>query len=182
MNLLRPRPSITGDQSGGDDVGEEELSEPEAADSTEVAETAIVDEPSNSTPERDPDEEPTILAIDDSPTIRKLVTMTLEKNGFKVLTAEDGMNALDLIKSVQPALILMDINMPNLNGYQLCKLVKKHEETRDIPVIMLSGNDGIFDKYRGKRCGCDDYMTKPFETAELVAKISAHLSRTVTGA
>ena len=72
--------------------------------------------------------------------------------------------------------------MPRLNGYQLCKLLKKHKEMREIPVIMLSGKDGVFDKLRGNMCGCDDYITKPFESADLVKKVSAFLTGVVAQA
>jgi twitching motility two-component system response regulator PilG len=118
---------------------------------------------------------PTILAVDDSPTVRKLISITLEKHGFRVITAEDGMTALQFLSADPPGLVLTDINMPRLDGYQLCKLIKKHEKTRSIPVIMLSGKDGMFDKLRGRLVGCNDYITKPFESAEIIKKVSSYL-------
>jgi twitching motility two-component system response regulator PilG len=124
-----------------------------------------------------PSDQPTILAVDDSPTIRELVSMSLSKCGYNVVTASDGVTALKCITACKPALILMDIDMPRLNGYQLCKLVKKHKTTRMIPVIMLSGKDRVFDKCRGKLCGCNGYITKPFESAHLVKKVSAYLAK-----
>jgi twitching motility two-component system response regulator PilG len=117
-----------------------------------------------------------VLVVDDSPTVRKLVTMTLEKNGFTVGAAADGVVALKSIAELKPRLILLDITMPRLGGYQLCKLIKKHESTKHIPVIMLSGKDGMFDKVRGKFVGCDDYITKPFDPEELVSKVTTQLS------
>jgi twitching motility two-component system response regulator PilG len=138
--------------------------------------------PSASTAAPEPADQPTILAIDDSPTVRSLVSMTLQKCGYDVVTATDGMDALDRLETCTPALILMDINMPRLNGYQLCKLVKKHESMREIPVIMLSGKDGAFDKLRGNLCGCDDYITKPFESVDLIQKVSAFLANTPANA
>lgn len=128
------------------------------------------------------EEAPVIVAVDDSATVRKLVSLTLEKIGYKVFTAEDGMNAVDVIAKTNPGLVLLDINMPRLNGYQLCKLIKKHERTRTIPVIMLSGKDGVFDKLRGTLVGCDDYITKPFESSELARKVAAYLPLPVTSA
>ncbi len=116
-----------------------------------------------------------ILAVDDSPTVRKLVSLTLGANGFEVLTAADGIEALNILSDTLPDLILCDINMPRLGGYKLCKFVKKHERTQSIPVVMLSGKDGVFDKMRGKLSGCDDFISKPFESEELVAKIREHL-------
>jgi twitching motility two-component system response regulator PilG len=117
---------------------------------------------------------PTILAVDDSPTVRKLIAITLEKHGYQVITAEDGMAALNYLTTNPPHLVLTDINMPRLDGYQLCKLIKKHDKTKHIPVIMLSGKDGVFDRLRGRLVGCDDYITKPFESADIVQKVSAH--------
>ena len=118
---------------------------------------------------------PLILAVDDSPTVRKLVALTLSSQGFEVITAADGIEALTILSEQLPDLILSDINMPKLNGYKLCKFVKKHERTQSIPVVMLSGKDGVFDKMRGKMNGCNDFIAKPFESAELVAKVRQNL-------
>lgn len=117
-----------------------------------------------------------VLAVDDSPTVRKLVSLTLTREGFEVITAVDGIEALNILSERLPDIILSDINMPKLNGYKLCKFVKKHERTQSIPVVMLSGKEGVFDKMRGKMNGCDDFITKPFESAELVAKVREILS------
>ncbi len=122
----------------------------------------------------------TILVVDDSPTVRKLVAMTLEKRGFKVVSAFDGVAAIKEIAAHNPALILMDINMPRLDGYQLCKLVKKHETTRNIPVVMLSGKDGMFDRLRGRLVGCSGYITKPFVPEELVDAVDEYLAQAVS--
>lgn len=119
----------------------------------------------------------TILVVDDSPTVRKLVAMTLEKRGFKVVSAFDGVAAIKEIAAHNPSLILMDINMPRLDGYQLCKLVKKHETTRNIPVVMLSGKDGMFDRLRGRLVGCSGYITKPFVPDELVDAVDEYLAQ-----
>ena len=121
----------------------------------------------------------TILVVDDSPTVRKLVAMTLEKRGYKVVSAFDGVAAIKEIAAHNPALILMDVNMPRLDGYQLCKLVKKHESTRHIPVLMLSGKDGMFDRLRGRLVGCSGYIAKPFVPEELVETVEQHLAETV---
>ena len=122
---------------------------------------------------------PLVLAVDDSPTIRKLLTMTLERQGFEVISAADGVEALTVLSEQLPDVILSDINMPRLNGYQLCKFVKKYDRTKDIPVIMLSGKDGVFDKMRGKMNGCNDYIVKPFESADLVSKVREYAGVTV---
>ncbi len=117
----------------------------------------------------------TVLVVDDSPTVRKLVAMTLEKNGYRVVSAYDGVAAIREIAEHNPALILMDVNMPRMDGYQLCKLVRKHEATRHIPVLMLSGKDGVFDRLRGKMVGCSGYVPKPFVPDELVQAVGEHI-------
>jgi twitching motility two-component system response regulator PilG len=117
-----------------------------------------------------------ILVVDDSPTVRKLIAMTLEKRGYKVASAFDGVAAIKEIAGHNPALILMDVNMPRLDGYQLCKLVKKHNSTRHIPVIMLTGKDGMFDRLRGRLVGCSGYISKPFVPDELVATVEQFLA------
>ncbi len=117
---------------------------------------------------------PLVLAVDDSPTILKLVTMTLTREGFEVITAADGLEALQVLAEQLPDIILSDVNMPRLDGYKLCRFVKKHERTKHIPVVMLSGKDGVFDKLRGKMFGCGDYITKPFESNDLVEKVRQH--------
>ena len=120
----------------------------------------------------------TILTVDDSPTIRKLLAMTLEREGFNVVQAQDGVEALVKMSECNPAMILSDINMPRLDGYKLCKFVKKHAKTKHIPVIMLSGKDGVFDKLRGRMSGCDGYLTKPFESKDLLEKIRSFIGTT----
>ncbi|NJM52891.1 MAG: response regulator, partial [Blastocatellia bacterium] len=95
----------------------------------------------------------TILVVDDSPTVRKLISGKLEKCGHSVLSAIDGMDALAKINEVIPDLILLDITMPRLDGYQVCKLIRNNEMTKDVPIVMISGKDGFFDKVRGRMAG-----------------------------
>jgi twitching motility two-component system response regulator PilG len=116
----------------------------------------------------------TILAVDDSPTIQKIITMSLSKYGHHVITAGNGLEALNRLKEVVPDVILSDITMPHMDGYQLCKMIRGNSVTRQIPVIMLSGKDGIFDKLRGKMVGATAYITKPFETDKLLQTIDMH--------
>ncbi|HEX9925927.1 MAG TPA: response regulator [Anaerolineae bacterium] len=118
-----------------------------------------------------------ILVVDDSPTICRLVATTLEKRGFEVLTAADGMEALAKLNERLPDLILLDITMPRLDGYQLCKIIKGNAATKDTPVIMLSGKDGFFDKVKGRMAGAVGYITKPFKPHTLLETVNKHLDR-----
>jgi twitching motility two-component system response regulator PilG len=109
-----------------------------------------------------------ILVVDDSPTVRKLVTLALEKQGYKVVAVADGYQAADALRQRVPNLVLLDIMMPGVDGYQVCKMIKGNRDTAAVPVVMLSGKDGFFDKIRGRLAGSTDYLTKPFEPAKLL--------------
>ena len=118
----------------------------------------------------------TIMVVDDSATICKLVSMTLQRQDYEVVVAVDGLDALAKLNEKMPDLILLDITMPRLDGYQVCKIVTGNNETAAIPVIMLSGKDGFFDKVRGRMAGATDYITKPFEPKELVKTVRRYLT------
>jgi len=109
-----------------------------------------------------------VLVIDDSKTIRRTAETLLKKAGCEVLTANDGFEALSVIADNRPDLIFVDIMMPRLDGYQTCALIKHNELYRDVPVIMLSSKDGLFDRARGRIVGSDQYLTKPFSRDELL--------------
>ena len=117
-----------------------------------------------------------ILVVDDSPTVRKIVKVTLAKMGCQVVMAKDGLEALAKIEDEKPDLILLDIIMPRMDGYQVCGLIKKKPHYKHIPVIMLSGKDGLFDKVRGRLAGSTDYITKPFQPHELTETVERHLT------
>ncbi|MBX7173422.1 MAG: response regulator [Pyrinomonadaceae bacterium] len=116
------------------------------------------------------------MVVDDSPTVRKLITGKLEKCGHSVVSAVDGMDALAKINEVIPDLVLLDITMPRLDGYQVCKLIRNNEITKDIPVVMISGKDGFFDKVRGRMAGSTGYITKPFGPDTLMKTIETYLA------
>jgi twitching motility two-component system response regulator PilG len=118
---------------------------------------------------------PRILVVDDSATIRRVVVDGLTRHGYHVFEAGDGVEGIREIATRKPDLILLDITMPRLDGYRLCRLVKGHASTRHIPVVMLSGKDGTFDRLRGRLAGCSDYITKPFDSESLLAKVEQHL-------
>ncbi len=115
-----------------------------------------------------------VLVVDDSPTVRKLVSVTLERQGYQVITASDGMQALAKLNEVVPGLILLDITMPNMDGYQVCKFIKSNAITKHVPVLMLSGKDGFFDKIRGRMAGSTEYLTKPFDPDVLLRAVQKH--------
>lgn len=116
-----------------------------------------------------------ILVVDDSLTVRKLITGKLEKSGHEVICAVDGIDALEKIKELVPDLILLDINMPRMDGYQVCKLIRSNESTKDVPVVMISGKDGFFDKVRGRMAGTTGYITKPFGPETLMKTIDTYI-------
>jgi twitching motility two-component system response regulator PilG len=115
-----------------------------------------------------------VMVIDDSPTIRKAVSIGLEAEGYHVVTAVDGVDALHKLEQTQPDLILLDITMPGMDGYKLCRTVRANDRMKAIPVVMLSGKDGFFDKVRGRMAGCTDYITKPFAQRVLLDTVAQH--------
>lgn len=117
-----------------------------------------------------------ILVVDDSPTVCKIVQVILTKMGCRVVIAEDGLEALAKIEDEKPDLILLDIMMPHMDGYQVCSLIKKKPHYKHIPVVMLSGKDGFFDKVRGRLAGSTGYITKPFQPDVLTETVEKHLT------
>jgi twitching motility two-component system response regulator PilG len=109
-----------------------------------------------------------VLVVDDSRTIRSTAETLLGKEGFAVITAEDGFDALAKIAEDRPDIVFVDIMMPRLDGYQTCTLIKGNPKFRDIPVVLLSSRDGVFDRARGKLAGSEHYLGKPFSREELV--------------
>ena len=115
-----------------------------------------------------------ILIVDDSMTIRRTAETLLKREGYDVVTAEDGFEALSRIVDERPDLIFMDIMMPRLDGYQACAVIKNNSEFCSTPVIMLSSKDSIFDRARGSLVGSEQYVTKPFTREELLDAIQQH--------
>lgn len=116
----------------------------------------------------------TVLVVDDSPTVLKLVGMALERQGHAVLVAANPLQALARLDEMTPDLVLLDITMPHMDGFQLCKLIKANPVTAEVPVVMLSGKDGLFDKVRGRLAGAVDHVAKPFDPAALVQAVEKH--------
>ncbi len=116
-----------------------------------------------------------ILIIDDDVNICELLRLYLEKEGFSTQTATDGLKAIDVFKSTSPDLVLLDIMLPGLDGWQICREIRKFSQ---VPIIMLTAKGETFDKVLGLELGADDYITKPFEPKEVIARIKAVLRRT----
>ena len=123
----------------------------------------------------------TLLLIEDDPDISELIQYNLEKNGFKVLVAEDGEEGLHKAETKKPSLILLDLMLPGMDGLEVCRKLKQGEQTRGIPVIMVTAKGEEPDIVIGLEMGADDYVTKPFSPRELVARIRALLRRAGAG-
>ena len=117
-----------------------------------------------------------ILVVDDEESIRELLLYNLEKAGYEVMMAADGLTAERLSQS-EPDLILLDVMLPEKDGFEVCREIKRRQQTAKIPVIMLTAKDEEIDKVLGLELGADDYMTKPFGMRELLARIKAVLRR-----
>ena len=116
-----------------------------------------------------------ILVVDDDNNICELLRLYLEKEGYTVVIANNGKQAIKVFKDEKPELILLDIMLPELDGWQVCREIRKESEC---PIIMLSAKGEVFDKVLGLELGADDYIVKPFEAKEVVARIKAVLRRT----
>ena len=115
-----------------------------------------------------------IMVVDDDPNIRELVRLYLEKEGFEVTCAERGDEAVKAFRAAPPNLMLLDVMLPGMDGWQVCREVRK---ISNIPIIMLTAKDETFDKVLGLELGADDYIVKPFDMKELVARIKAVIRR-----
>lgn len=119
-----------------------------------------------------------ILIVDDEEHIRELLKYNLEKNSYKCISAENGIDALKIVKDQKPRLVLLDLMLPKLDGYEVCKEIRKDNEISSTPIIILSAKDEEFDKILGLELGADDYITKPFSVREVLARVKAILRRT----
>lgn len=121
-----------------------------------------------------------ILIVDDEAHIRELIKFNLEKNGFRTLQAADGKEALQLAKERKVDLMILDLMIPIMDGFEVCKEVRKDSTIGNTPIIMLTAKSEEIDKILGLELGADDYMTKPFSVRELVARVKAQLRRNST--
>jgi len=121
-----------------------------------------------------PQQKPLLLVVDDDPALVRLVSLNLELDGYQVVTAPNGKTAIDLIEKEQPALVLLDVMMPGMDGFQTCARVREFSE---VPIIMLTAKGRSEDAIQGLNVGADDYVIKPFSTEELLARVRAVLRR-----
>lgn len=123
-----------------------------------------------------------ILVVDDEEHIRQLVGMYLAKEGFAVETAADGRAALSKVNAVKPDLVILDLMLPEIDGWSVCRELRRSPITESLPIIMLTARDDLIDRILGLELGADDYLTKPFNPRELVARVRAVLRRAVRSA
>ncbi|AFY70677.1 response regulator receiver protein [Thalassoporum mexicanum PCC 7367] len=117
----------------------------------------------------------TIACVDDSPTVLNEISRFLSEDSFKIVAIRDPLKALLQILKAKPDLILMDVTMPKINGYELCRLIRKNPKFKSTPIIMVTGNTGIIDRAKAKLSGSTDYMTKPFTQEGLLKMVFRHL-------
>jgi len=116
-----------------------------------------------------------ILVVEDSPTTRRVVSVTLSHHGYEVIEARDGLEALSKVNERKPDLVLLDILLPKMDGYKILSIMKDSEQLKSVPVIMLTSKDGFLDKVKGKLAGSTAYLTKPFSPKKLIETVERHL-------
>jgi phosphate regulon transcriptional regulator PhoB len=118
-----------------------------------------------------------ILIVDDEKDIVDLISYNLEKEGFVTIKAYDGESALKLVKAKRPDMVILDLMLPGIRGLEVCKFIRKNPETETLPIIMLTAKGDQVDKILGLEMGADDYITKPFNVRELIARVRAVMRR-----
>ena len=118
-----------------------------------------------------------ILVVDDSPINLKLVSAALAPAGYEIVTAQNGREALQRVEGIEPDMVILDVMMPELNGYEVCRRLRQRANLGQLPIMMLTANDSLEERINGLEAGADDYMSKPFEVPELQARVKALLRR-----
>ena len=118
-----------------------------------------------------------ILVVDDEESIREILTYNLERENFIVVEAVDGEEAVEVCEEVKPALVLLDVMLPKKDGITVCKEIRYNLNMKDIPILMISAKGEETDKIIGLEIGADDYITKPFQVREVIARVKAHLRK-----
>ncbi|MGI6227737.1 MAG: response regulator transcription factor [Peptococcales bacterium] len=119
-----------------------------------------------------------ILVVEDDPNIRELLQYNLKKEGYEVKTAEDGQIGLEIIETKWPDLVILDLMLPYRDGLEICRIIRSKKELAHIPIIILTAKGEELDRVLGLEMGADDYVTKPFSTREIIARVKALLRRT----
>lgn len=123
-------------------------------------------------------DQPTVLVVEDEAAQREILSYNLEAEGFRVVRAENGEEALVVVSEESPDIIVLDWMMPNVSGIEVCRQIKTRPDTRNVPIIMLSARSEEVDRVRGLETGADDYVVKPYSVVELMARVRAQLRRT----
>ncbi|PSU54646.1 HAMP domain-containing protein [Photobacterium aphoticum] len=163
--------SFTLNLASEDDIASSQLSHRNLHFQAPAAEAAFCETESIA---ENPDGE-LLLIVDDEPVNLQVLNNFLRLEGYRVITAENGAQAMKMVESHQPALMLLDIMMPEMSGYEVCEQLRKQYSMLELPIIMLSALGQVQDRIRGFECGANDYLTKPFNKEELTARIGAHL-------
>ncbi|NCC52084.1 MAG: response regulator [Spartobacteria bacterium] len=119
---------------------------------------------------------PLILVVDDIPRNLQVVGVVLKDKGYQVAAATSGTQVLGMLKHMKPDLILLDIMMPEMDGYEVCRRIKEQDELKDIPIVFLSAKNEVEDVVKGFKFGAVDYITKPFNASELLARVNTHVA------
>ncbi|MFA7228680.1 MAG: response regulator [Melioribacteraceae bacterium] len=117
-----------------------------------------------------------ILVADDSPTIRKFVSVALSLKGYEIVVCADGMEAIEILPTKKVDLVITDLNMPNVDGYELISSIRKNNEYQEIPIIVLSSLGNTEDIQRGLECGANSYLVKPFDPKRVIYEVSKYLN------
>lgn len=117
-----------------------------------------------------------VLVVDDSPTIRKFVSISLKVNGYEIIQVADGMEALEVLPSERIDLVITDLNMPNIDGFELIKTIRSNEDYKEIPIIILSSLSGSEEIEKGIQCGANAYLLKPFDSNRILYEVSKFLT------
>ncbi|MBI5807073.1 MAG: response regulator [Ignavibacteriales bacterium] len=117
-----------------------------------------------------------ILVADDSPTIRKFVSVALSIKGFDIISCSDGMEAIEMLPTQKIDLIITDLNMPNVDGFELISSIRKNETYKELPIIVLSSLGNTEDIQKGLECGANSYLVKPFDPKRVVYEVSKYLN------
>jgi twitching motility two-component system response regulator PilH len=121
----------------------------------------------------------TVLVVEDSRTQREMISGFLKQKGLQVSVASDGIEALEKIETIRPDLVLLDVVMPRMNGYECCRRLKSNPKTQNVPIILCTSKQEELDRYWGLKQGADAYITKPFHPSELLGLLKRFLRRSV---